>query len=84
MNEPTTERIAGRDMLLGSGILDQAGQIAWLVIDIKGDKVVATFLVSEYRQAVDRMIEEGRAVGTLCALAADYGPDRPVVVQQTY
>ena len=84
MNEPAIQRIAGRDMLHRFGILDQTGQVAWLVIDIKGDKVVATFPVSEYRQAVDRMIEEGRAVGTLCALGADYGPDRPVVVQQTY
>ena len=42
------------------------------------------FPVSEYGQAVYRMIEEGRAVGTLCALGADFGPDLPVLVAQTY
>ena len=30
------------------------------------------------------MIEHGKAAGTLVALGADFGPDRPVVVQQTY
>ena len=80
----TTERIAGRDMLRGSGILDQTGQVAWLVVDIRNDKIVATFPVSGYGQAVDAMIEHGKVAGTLVALGADFGPDRPVIIQQTY
>lgn len=83
-NAAITETIAGRNMLRGSGILDQTGQVAWLVADIRNDKIVATFPVSEYGQAVDAMIEHGKAAGTLVALGADFGPDRPVIIQQTY
>lgn len=80
----TIEKIAGRDMTRGSGILDQSGQAAWLVIDIRADRIVASYPVSQYRNAVDAMIAHGKSAGSLCALGADYGDANPVIVTQTY
>jgi len=76
--------VAGRQYVMGRGVLDTADRLQILVLDVAADKIVSAHQkASDATLAMTRYAEKN-GIKTQMALAADFGLDKPLIVTETY
>lgn len=78
------KQLAGRDYVMGRGILNTEGRVRILVVDVHQDAVISEH--QKAHEATEAMIRYAKAnkIETLMAIASDFGPDQPLIVTETY